>query len=441
MGKYYYRLIVFIILIFVGAGIFAGGEVYAGGGGSFDVPQIKDDFNKVENGPAPEEEEPVTQNVKEESGAWNWITEAASSARDWTVDIASRAWDWLSRITAKITEFVVENTKFVVGLVILGGAVALTRWKGLGFINTFGNKLMNWGKRLIGVDTSHPHGRLKGVKVSDKTLADASQLVYQDNISNRKVREVLGKDWGLIVDPITGEVDPKSKIDLPNGLQAHMFVNQKTHEIIIAFRGTQFELQGANDIAADTVLALGLDSLNFQAASARDFVEEVINDPEYKGYQFVLTGHSLGGYLAVDSGAKYKIPTVTFNAAGKNLFPSVNASTLFGPEAAAAIYGNNMLDPDNRKQAINERLDNYDDLIRNYNYGHDLIGGVNYRPGKTYVIDEQGKVTENAGLDNDLSNPGINSHSIRNFTGFDDKTNQQVDSPVQYNEQGNIVRR
>ncbi|SEM94210.1 hypothetical protein [Lihuaxuella thermophila] len=62
------------------------------------------------------------------------------------------------------------------------------------------------------------------------------------------------------------------------------------------------------------------------------------------------------------------------------------------------------------------------------------------------MIDKQGNVTEDEGLDNGIFDANLDiggSHSISNFTGYDDKTKQQVDTPVldQYGEDGNIVPR
>ncbi|MBA4496552.1 DUF2974 domain-containing protein [Paenactinomyces guangxiensis] len=512
MGKYFHRFVIIVLFLFVGAGIFGLGEVYATGGGSFNVPEINDDFNKGNQGPAPQQEKPVNPPPQEEKGfwdsvgdavtgawdwttdtissawdstteavtgawnattdaissawdwtteavtdawnattdaissAWDWTTEAVTGAWNWTVDALTSAWDWTTQTlsqawdwfrSTRIGEIIVGNIEFVVGLGLLAAGAAFTLWKRPGFINSFGNKMLNWGKNLIGVDNSRPHGELKDVEVNDKTLAMASQIVYFDNLSDDQVTAWLGGKWIV-------EKDPKMMRDLPNGLQARVFRNPETMEIIIAFRGTEGKF---NDIAiADGSIALGLDSSNPQAQSARDFVKEVLNNPDYKGYQFVLTGHSLGGYLAVDSGAKYNIPTVTFNAAGKNLFPNVNASTILGgPVSTGSNYIINMLDPHNRKQAINEGLGNYDGLIRNYNFDHDLVGGVGYRPGETYHIDEHGKTQEDEGLDNDLLNMNIDAgstHSIKNFTGKTDD-GKPFDSPLPeaYDENGNFVPR
>jgi hypothetical protein len=293
---------------------------------------------------------------------------------------------------------------------------------------------LEWGKKLVGVDTSQPHGTLKDVQTNDYTLANAAQLVYQDHITQEQIDQKLGAEW---------ELDPTLQRDLSNGLQAKVFVNHHTNEIIIAFRGTQ--MNKLNDILiGDGPIALGLDSFNTQAIEARKFVNEVLNHPKYQGYQPILTGHSLGGYLALDSGAYFRVPTVTFNAPGKNLFPNINASILAGPQASAAIYGINMLDPKNRKQAINEAMGNYNGIIRNYEYGHDLVGELGYRPGDSYHIDKDGSVTKDGRLDNNFFKVRPwevgKTHGITNFTGRDEDGNP-VDAPVKFDKDGNIAPR
>ncbi|MBA4496408.1 hypothetical protein ACFO25_00670 [Paenactinomyces guangxiensis] len=401
------------------------------------------------------------------TAAWEWTVDKATKVWEWTVDIATKIWDWtvdtLTYAWDWITNFVVENVKFIFGLFVLGVAGYLFTRRGY----ALGNKLMVQGARLIGVDNSRPYGQRKDVKVDDLTLARASQAAYFfETLSDDQVTFWLGDGWRLVrIDERnpTGPLVPNSYRNLPNGLQAVMFVNDGTHEVIIAFRGTEFKKP--NDVVTDATIGVGLDIVNPQLHSAREFVEEALNNPKYQGYQFVLTGHSLGGYLANDAGHKYKVPTFTFNAAGKNLFPNVNASTVapaalgakagpggaalgtvFGVELTGATYVINMLDPDNRKQAINEYLGKDDDLIVNYNFNHDLVGGVGFRSGETYYIDEKGQETRKVGLDNDLLNLNFDAgstHSIMNFTGLTDKGrnyNSSI-SKIIYKHNGNIVPR
>lgn len=447
--------------------------------GSFDIPEIKDDFKEYEKQPGTpsdpfqpsnpvEPTKPETNQSspppKEEqswwskawnwtkdkftgawnwtkdtassawnwtkdtaSKVWNWTTDIVSSAWDWVTDTASKAWNWFTDILKLLTSIVIDNVAFVVGAVILGAAGLLYFVPGKpGY-----NKLSEWGKNLVGVDTSQPYNTLKDVQSSDRTLANASQLVYQDHITQKQIEQKLGEGW---------ELDPHLYRDLGNGLQAKVFVNHETQEVIIAFRGTEFDREWQDVVIGDGPIAFGLDSFNAQAIDARKFVEEVLNDPRYQGYQPVLTGHSLGGYLALDSGAYFKVPTVTFNAPGKNLIPNVNASTLFG--MGNITYAINMLDPKNRKQAINHGLGNYDGIIRNYEYGRDLVGELGHHPGESYHIDHDGSVSKDSRWDNSMPFVSFNlgkTHGIANFTGEDD--GKKVDAPVIFDENGNIVPR
>lgn len=363
------------------------------------------------------------------SAVWKWIKDTIHKSfhhtiKTWTQfkDFFFKGWNGLIDILMSITNIIIENIAFIIGVValILAGITYLLPGR------PFYKQLLEFGKNLIGIDSSHPYNTLKHVQASDRTLANASQLVYQDLITKEQIEQKLGADWDL---------DPHLFQDLGSGLQSHVFVNHNTCEIIIVFRGT--EIDQLNDIIiGDGPIALGLDSINAQAINARKFTAEVLNNPRYQGYQPVLTGHSLGGYLALDSGAYFKVPTVTFNAPGKNLFPNLNISL-------GTSYIPNMLDPKNRKQAINHGLGHYDKIIRNYEYGRDLIGELGHHPGESYHIDQDGTVTKDPRWHNIM--PFVSwkikkTHSIKYFTGQkDDGT--PVDAPVIYDHDGNIVPR
>jgi hypothetical protein len=121
MRTYFHRFIVILLLAFVGLGILGNGEVYAGGG-SFDVPQINDHFDKVEKGPAPKKEESISPNTKEENGSWDWITKPVSRAWNWTVDNVSSAWEWTKETASGFWDWLVGVLESITSIVIVVGS-------------------------------------------------------------------------------------------------------------------------------------------------------------------------------------------------------------------------------------------------------------------------------------------------------------------------------
>lgn len=245
----------------------------------------------------------------------------------------------------------------------------------------------------------------------------------------------LGVDW---------DIDRNLYRDTITGLQAQVYFNSYTKEMIIAFRGTE----GLDDIIiGDVPIATGNDAINFQMMEARRFVNEILNHPKYNTYRKVITGHSLGGYLALDSGAIFKVPTVTFNAPGKNYFLNINVATVFDPVKSIVNYFRNKLDPIHQKQVANDLSGNYDQIIRNYNYRHDAIGELGFHPGEKYYVDEQGKVYKNVHekdhFKNNILKAELNieeTHGISYFTGVDED-GKPVETSVSYDKDGNIVSR
>jgi hypothetical protein len=438
----------FLCFILV-ACVLATPTAYATGGGSFDVPQIHEDFNQGKPAPAPKptEELNVAPSKQEKgffsqvgdfvSGSWNKLKNGVSNTwnnlkngakKAWntaataTKNAAQKAWDWMTSTAGKIT-----------GGIVLGIA-ALT-----GLFSKFGHQIKNGVQRAYSSvrqsieNWLYPNGTLKDREVTDRQLAFASDMTYKDVISEKNIETYLGEDWSE---------DKSLSLDLSNGLQAHVFVNSTTKEMIIAFRGTEPD-QWQDIVIGDGPIALGNDSslVNSQVNKARIFVkEQILSNEKYKHYKKTITGHSLGGYLAADCAARYKIPAVTFNAPGNNLFPNVNGSTLLGslggPKGAAVLtagsYVINLTDPHVQVDIIKESTGAYDKLIRNYRFNDDVVGSVGYRLGETYDIDKAGKVTLDEGLDNKLNiNVFSGSHGISNFTtGYDEDTKEKLDTPI-----------
>ncbi|MBA4601818.1 hypothetical protein [Thermoactinomyces mirandus] len=455
-------VILFFILVVSFIGIHPVG---ATGGGSFEIPDVNDDFNKVEQTPAPAKESPITETRQEKgffdkvgdffSGTWEKTKTGLKTAKNWTVSKAKGAWGWLTSETGKVAGGIAFGAAAITAIFrrygqqikkgVQSAYSGARQWiRNLLGRNSFSDKrhlTASTGSSIPGssnVGQSHPQIMLNDIKVSDRQLAEISDLVYEEKIDILKLKETLGDGW-----------ETSLKCDSANGLEAYVFINKESSEMIIAFRGTEPDKWYQDIVIGDIPIALGNDIINPQAVKARELVESVINNPEYQGYNIVLTGHSLGGYLALDSAARYKIPAVTFNAPGKNLFRNVNASTLLGglhgplgaEVATELIYKLNQLDPQVRAEAANEKAGTYDGLIRNYRYNDDTIGSLGYRPGVTYEIESDGSVhraEDEDGLDNQLG-LSPSSHSITNFTGIDDDGNK-VDTPIPdvYDENGNI---
>jgi hypothetical protein len=106
--------------------------------------------------------------------------------------------------------------------------------------------------------------------------------------------------------------------DFDSGMQAAVYVNRKSNDVALAFRGTEVcfnpficSVEDAfNDQRADAELTQGHDSGQF--ADAFNYAQQVV---KVYGKKIKVTGHSLGGGLAQAVGASYQLETYAFNAA------------------------------------------------------------------------------------------------------------------------------
>lgn len=111
-----------------------------------------------------------------------------------------------------------------------------------------------------------------------------------------------------------------------SGFQAVAYERQDSGEIIIAYRGTEFDLEPLRDGGVDAGLVLR--GVNAQQADAATFTQRVLDRAEMKSealglpVEVTVTGHSLGGTLAQINAAKFGLRGETFNAYG--------AGSLFG---------------------------------------------------------------------------------------------------------------
>lgn len=108
--------------------------------------------------------------------------------------------------------------------------------------------------------------------------------------------------------------------DPRTGFQATAYQRSDTHQIVIAFRGTEFDREPLQDGGVDAGMVLT--GLNAQAPDAQAFTEHVLErarldaDLNHRPVDVTVTGHSLGGTLAEIAAAKYDLKGETFNAYG-----------------------------------------------------------------------------------------------------------------------------
>lgn len=98
-----------------------------------------------------------------------------------------------------------------------------------------------------------------------------------------------------------------------SGMQAGVFQDRDTGDLVIAYRGTEdclFCTDFFLDKAADVALALGI--VHDQFKHALSFAQAIV--AKYPDRNIILTGHSLGGGLAQAAGAALGLKTFAFNS-------------------------------------------------------------------------------------------------------------------------------
>jgi hypothetical protein len=112
------------------------------------------------------------------------------------------------------------------------------------------------------------------------------------------------------------------KDDPSTGFHATAYQNATTHEIIIAYRGTDPDFKHhtrttVQDALVDATMVK--DKINPQEAAAHAFTQEMIDKAQKHGIskdQITVAGHSLGGTLAEIEAAKFGLHGSTYNAYG-----------------------------------------------------------------------------------------------------------------------------
>lgn len=114
------------------------------------------------------------------------------------------------------------------------------------------------------------------------------------------------------------------------GFQATAYERlDSSHEVVIAYRGTEFDREARQDGLADAAMALN--NVNPQIPGAMAFTGKVMDlaktnaDLGHYPLNVSVTGHSLGGTLAEVAAYEYKLHGATFNAYGAvGLVPGIS---------------------------------------------------------------------------------------------------------------------
>lgn len=118
------------------------------------------------------------------------------------------------------------------------------------------------------------------------------------------------------------------------GFQATAYRRLDTNEVVIAYRGTEFDREPVHDGGVDAGMVLT--GVNLQAHDAATFTQRVLDAEKidaavnHHPVNVSVTGHSLGGTLAEIEAAKFGLKGETFNAYG--------AASLYGvPEGGSQV--------------------------------------------------------------------------------------------------------
>lgn len=137
---------------------------------------------------------------------------------------------------------------------------------------------------------------------SIRDLAILSAMAYNLN-------EARFADWVKI----RNITDPSGK-----GFSAVIFVKVQSKEVVLAIRGTDFDLGDKSDFISDVQIALSISPGQLtKAEQSYELAKHLALERVGNKYTLYLTGHSLGGGLAsLLSAKKGGLPTVTFNSPG-----------------------------------------------------------------------------------------------------------------------------
>ena len=119
---------------------------------------------------------------------------------------------------------------------------------------------------------------------------------------------------GVTYRPLDHFDDPKT------GFQATAYQREDTKEVVVAYRGTEFDREAKQDGLADA--AMTFKGTNVQAAESMAFTQRVMDAAKQRAelktepLHVTVTGHSLGGTLAEINAYKFHLHGETFNSFG-----------------------------------------------------------------------------------------------------------------------------
>ncbi|RYF38302.1 MAG: DUF2974 domain-containing protein, partial [Comamonadaceae bacterium] len=156
-----------------------------------------------------------------------------------------------------------------------------------------------------------PHGRRGEIPVTIKPVDYAllAQHAYKDPALGQPIS--LG---GVTYKAIDHLDNPRS------GFQATAYRRVDTGEVVIAYRGTEFDREPVHDGVVDVGMALA--GVNAQTRDADTFTRRVLEQAKVLAQasgdpvHVTVTGHSLGGTLAQLEAHKFGLKGETFNAYG-----------------------------------------------------------------------------------------------------------------------------
>ena len=203
-------------------------------------------------------------------------------------------------------------------------------------------------------------GNAKRVSGIDKEDVDIQKIANQTYKKDRRVQ--VGS-----FNYVSNESDEEKAL----------YKNDETKQIIIAFRGSKV----MKDLKTDLKLALGGIRKTERYASSKDYVDKI--KTLYPDYTITLTGHSLGGTLAIQMSKDFGDKAVVFNAGHTPLSSSQETKDLpikyytKKGDIASMTGGRSykdvrLVDTDDKNALEAHKMDNFEEVDN----GGSLIGGA-----------------------------------------------------------------